>query len=1670
MFIRRSPLAFCIAWSAIAWGNLAVAEPVAPSRIATGFEEFAAGELRSTDDTSGNWTAEPNQAVVHTAHHRSGKQSLRLLGGEKRSVTWTPPKTSAKVDRLEFWFERWTQRAPFDFLVEASDGQKWTTLYHDRGTAKIGSFQNRLSLPLPNGLPQKIRFTSTTPDESGVMIDDLSVEIATPQRIVSVTARQPVVPVLVNSQLNPVLDICVTVEGSLQPLRLSQLDLKLAGSLPLDQIARLDLFATGNLDAPNWRSLRLDSKELQSFGSVSKLSSQLQFDGDYELSPGPNHFFVSIELKETADSAKTIDVQASSAKIAGKSYAIEAVATPRAQRIGYALRKGGDDGVHTCRIPGLATSKQGTLIAVYDVRHRSGGDLPGDIDVGMSRSTDGGRTWEPMQIIFDMGSDPKWRYDGVGDPAVLVDPATGDIWVAALWSHGDRAWHRSGQGLSPEETGQLMLVRSSDDGRTWSAPINITAQVKRPEWSLLLQGPGKGIAMQDGTLVFAAQYQDPPEQQRLPHSTIIYSKDHGKTWHAGAGAFDDTTEAQVVEVEPGVLMLNCRYNRESTRVVMTTTDMGKTWKEHPTSRRSLIEPTACMASLINVNRELVHEQPGWLLFSNPDSLSGRQRIMIKGSPDGGKSWPQENRLLLDEGSGAGYSCMTMIDSETIGIIYEGSGSHLQFQRVPLVDVIGAEQPKPTAKKPVGLSLPQVFGDHMVLQADLPLPIWGTAPVGASVDVRLGDERQSTVASRTGRWQVTFPVREASRTPVELEVESEGSRVTISDILIGEVWYCAGQSNMAWPLRSTNHGAEEIAAANRPLIRLLNLQGGAPGVPRVNNAEHLSHLLPENYCVGQWETASPESASEFSAVGWYFGRKLEETLNVPIGLINVGQGGSPTEAWMRRELLESTPELQGLVAGDWLRNPLLGDFCKMRGVENLLPNIQAGAQVPSDDLGPNHPFKPGFLWDAAVAPVIPLAIRGVLWYQGESNAETAERVVQHNTLLPAMIADWRKQWGRADLPFLQVQLPAIERPEWPAFRDGQRRMLDQLENVGMAITIDTGERTNVHPHAKQVVGDRLAYWALANVYQQPQAADDCGPLFCNCEAKGNQFRLTFDHVNSGLVSSDGKPLRHFELAGADGNFHSAIAKIIGASVILTSPEVPAPQMARYAWSPFPQPSVNFFNGAGLPASPFTTAATINERTTAKKRPNILVIISEDNGQELGCYGDPYAQTPNLNRLAARGCRFENAYVTHPICSSSRASYLTGLFPFQNGQIGLATHRYAMFRAWDNIPSVLRQNGYRTGIIGKLHVNPESAFPFDYKAITGNGFGDRPVAQYVEAAAKFINDSDQPFFLTVNFPDAHFPLLRQQYGLPKQPLSADDVKTLPFIGVDNTRIREGVANYYNCIMRLDAGIGMLLDELNKSSKAEDTMIIYFGDHGAQFSRGKATCYEGGLRIPLIVQWPGHLPSGVVRDELISTVDILPTILDAAGLPPSETLPGKSLLPLARNENIAWRDFLFAERTAYSADSFFPQRTLRDRQFKLILNLTPDRTNPVADAYANHANSFFVYGTTEAEIAAAEPPVRQAYETWRSPPEVELYDLKADPWEFTNLANDPKYEPVRQKLLAQLQTFRLQHDDPLLSPAALKRLAEEHDRVVQKRKNGKYAVGESWEYQNYLQLPPR
>ena len=384
-----------------------------------------------------------------------------------------------------------------------------------------------------------------------------------------------------------------------------------------------------------------------------------------------NQLFVHIDGRKVKDLSKPFRL-----KVKAKGMAVEERGAAE-YRLARSVRNAGDDGVVAYRIPGLVTSRKGTLIATYDIRHNHSRDLQDDIDVGISRSTDGGLSWEPMIVAMDMGEygGLPQNVNGSGDPCILLDEVTGDILLFAAWTHGGTAgkaaWWTAGSGFEPDQTPQLMMVRSTDDGLTWSAPVNLTRQVKQEPWHFTFQGPGRAITMADGTLVVPFQHQEP---DRTPAAGVMYSKDRGATWHVHEYAKINTTESQVVEVEPGVLMLNMRDNRKTGRAVYITKDLGRTWEPHP-SDGQLTEPV-CMASLIKAGH--------LLLFSNPSHPRERCNMTIQISEDGGVTWPR--KLLLDEGHGWGYSCLSMIDEETVGILYESSQAHMTFQAVKLKDI------------------------------------------------------------------------------------------------------------------------------------------------------------------------------------------------------------------------------------------------------------------------------------------------------------------------------------------------------------------------------------------------------------------------------------------------------------------------------------------------------------------------------------------------------------------------------------------------------------------------------------------------------------------------------------------------------------------------------------------------------------------------------------------------------------------------------------------------------------------------------------------------------------------------------------------------------------------------------------------------------------------------
>ena len=418
-------------------------------------------------------------------------------------------------------------------------------------------------------------------------------------------------------------------------------------------------------------------------------SEKVVLRGNYKLFPGVNFFWISLQMKTDASLHTKVVSDLRAVRVDGKELYCKSISSKNiTHRMAVGVRHVGNDGSASFRIPGLVTTNKGTLLGVYDVRYNSSVDLQEYVDVGLSRSTDGGKSWEKMRLPLSFGEYgglPKAQ-NGVGDPSILVDTQTNTVWVVAAWTHGmgnQRAWWSSHPGMDINHTAQLVLAKSTDDGKTWSKPINITEQVKDPSWYFLLQGPGRGITMSDGTLVFPTQFID---STRVPNAGIMYSKDRGKTWKMHHLARTNTTEAQVAEIEPGVLMLNMRDNRGGSRAVALTKDLGKTWTEHPSSRKALQEPV-CMASLIHVDAKDNVLNKDLLLFSNPDTTKGRNHITIKTSLDKGLTWLPEHQIMLDEAEGWGYSCLTMIDKETIGILYESSVAHMTFQSIKLKDIV-----------------------------------------------------------------------------------------------------------------------------------------------------------------------------------------------------------------------------------------------------------------------------------------------------------------------------------------------------------------------------------------------------------------------------------------------------------------------------------------------------------------------------------------------------------------------------------------------------------------------------------------------------------------------------------------------------------------------------------------------------------------------------------------------------------------------------------------------------------------------------------------------------------------------------------------------------------------------------------------------------------------------
>lgn len=472
----------------------------------------------------------------------------------------------------------------------------------------------------------------------------------------------------------------------------------------------------------------------------------------------------------------------------------------------------------------------------------------------------------------------------------------------------------------------------------------------------------------------------------------------------------------------------------------------------------------------------------------------------------------------------------------------------------------------------GLSMSSLYADYMVLQRDVPLDIHGTANTGEKITVEIGGRKASATADNQGKWSVVLSPMQAAE-DLTLTITAGKQRKVFSHVAVGEVWLCSGQSNMAFMLCQAESGKQDIAAADDPLLRLFDMKGRwetydvAWPASCLDSLNHLQYFHETT-----WQPSTPDSASRFSAVGYYYGRMLRQKLGVPVGLICNAVGGAPTEAWVDRNSLETSfPN----ILSNWLQNDFIQDWVRGRAAKNLT-NDQT-------KLG-RHPYEPCYLYESGILPLQRYPIKGVIWYQGESNAHNKDA---HAKLFSLLVNGWRQNWNNPDMPFYFVQLSSLNRPSWPWFRDSQLRLMKEISNTGMAVSSDHGDSLDVHPRCKQPIGERLARWALAKTYGQNITPS--GPVFSSVTRQADALIVSFLYAD-GLQTSDGKSPSCFEIAEEDGLFHPATATIEGNTVRLTSPTIKHPRYVRYAWQPFTR--ANLINADHLPASTFRGEARKN----------------------------------------------------------------------------------------------------------------------------------------------------------------------------------------------------------------------------------------------------------------------------------------------------------------------------------------------------------------------------------------------------------------------------------------------------------------------------------------------
>lgn len=658
------------------------------------FEDVPTGALSSTPVEYGTLAAEPDHAVVLQKFARTGKNALHIQGGQNRTVRMVISSPSPMDSQLNLWIERWTDKGNFDFRIIAETPEGDVQLARET-KLKAGGYNQHLSVSVPAG-SKAIRLVCTSSPEGGVPADDMELITGAMQIATAELVNPGAQPMLKHAPINPVFSYKLSTKGVAQPLNVENIRLKIT---PADAVDSVTL-RTGNYDRSVDGTNGIKFRKGKVFGQAKPAA-----DGTVTvmcsgaLAPGENELWVDARPSATAQVGGMVTIESLGVQVGGKVYADKAA--PVTQRVGILLaipdaevlnptRNNEIRDCKTYRIPGLIRTQAGTLLACFDARYENHLDLSADIDVAVSRSEDGGRTWSSPVVAMDAGPG---RANGCGDPCILQDSKSGRIWVQALATHFDKnpcLWS-STTGHNPATTGQWEMVYSDDDGKTWSPIVNATEQVKKHEWTLILAGPGRGICTGKGVLVFPAQIWN-LKANPISRSTICYSTDGGKNWKFGNGVPHRTSECQVVELSDGSLMLTCRNETfQGKRVVYTTKDLGETWQPHPTNTNTLTDP-ACQASLVTIESK---KYGRLMLYSHPNSKSKlRNHMTVHASTDEGLTW--NAGLVYDVRECWGYSCIALIDDETIGIIYEPAHVSetndyhgIGFLRIPLSEVLDA---------------------------------------------------------------------------------------------------------------------------------------------------------------------------------------------------------------------------------------------------------------------------------------------------------------------------------------------------------------------------------------------------------------------------------------------------------------------------------------------------------------------------------------------------------------------------------------------------------------------------------------------------------------------------------------------------------------------------------------------------------------------------------------------------------------------------------------------------------------------------------------------------------------------------------------------------------------------------------------------------------------------